>query len=282
MAAEFADGARGGLESGVPDPAPAPAAVTPLPPDTVSVRWLVPAQIPPDAWPVLTACLDDGERARSARFHFAADREAYIAAHALTRGMLSAHAPRAPQAWRFAPTAHGRPEIARAFDDPLLRFNLSHSRGLVAVAVTERRDVGIDVEAVDPSRLSLDLAAATFAPAEVAYVRGLSPAQRPEALFALWTLKEAYIKAVGQGLSLPLDSFAIALAPLSIQFSDACPDDPAIWRLERLRPIRTHALALAVRHPQPAAVMVDAAAMPVAELLARCAQSEGPGRISRR
>ena len=282
MALEFAPRARGGLDFGVPDPAHAAAAALTLEPHPVSVRWLVPALIPPDAWPTLAACLDAGERARAARFHFAADREAYVAAHALTRVLLSDHAPRAPDGWRFSANAYGRPEILLEPGDLPLRFNLSHSRGLVAVAVTRERDVGIDVEAVDPERLSLDLAAATFAPSEVAYVRSLSPAERPEALFALWTLKEAYIKAVGRGLSLPLDSFACALAPLSIEFSAIWTDDPAIWRFECLHPIRTHALALAVRHPQPASVMVDAAEMTVPELLARCAQAEGPVRISRR
>lgn len=257
-------------------------AAVPLAPHAVAVRWLVPALIGPDAWPPLAACLDAGEQARAARFHFAADRDAYVAAHALTRGMLSRHLPRPASGWRFAANAYGRPEIVRAPGDPPLRFNLSHSRGLVAVAVTQALDVGIDVEAVDPARLSLDLAEQTFAPAEVAYVRSLPLAARTEALFALWTLKEAYIKAVGRGLSLPLDSFACTLAPIAIQFSTVWTDDPTNWRFERLRPTRTHALALAVRAPQPAAVAVDAAEMPVAELLALCGQAEGPGRISRR
>lgn len=250
-------------------------------PQPVCVRWLAPEAVPSEAWPQLAACLEASERERAARFHFAADRAAYIAAHALTRALLTQHAPRPAADWRFAAGPYGRPEIVRAAGDPPLRFNLSHNRGLVAVAVTHVCDIGIDVEAVDPARLTLDLAAHTFAPAEVALVRALPEASRTEAWFALWTLKEAYIKAVGRGLSLPLDSFAFALAPLAIRFSAACPDDPASWRFERLSPTRSHALALAVRHPNPASVRVEASEMPVSELLELCAQA-GPGRISRK
>lgn len=250
-------------------------------PQTVIVRWLAPGAVPADAWPLLTACLDAGERERAARFHFAADRAAYVAAHALTRALLSQHAPRPLADWRFATGPYGRPEIVPEAGDPQLRFNLSHNRALVAVAVTHACDIGIDVEAVDPVRLTLDLAAHTFAPAEMAQVRALPEAARTQTLFAFWTLKEAYIKAVGRGLSLPLDSFAFSLAPLSIRFSEACPDDPAAWRFERLTPTRTQALALAVRHPEPTSVRVDAGEISVPELLEICAQA-GPGRISRR
>ncbi len=250
-------------------------------PQTVAVRWLAPGAVPADAWPLLTACLDAGERERAGRFHFAADRAAYVAAHALTRALLSQYAPRAPQDWRFAVGPYGRPEILPEAGDPPLRFNLSHNRGLVAVAVTHARDIGIDAEAVDAARLTLDLAAHTFAPAEVAQVRALPEAARTEALFAFWTLKEAYIKAVGRGLSLPLDSFAFSLAPTVIRFTEACADDPATWRFERLSPTRSQALALAVRHPEPARVRVDAGEMSVPELLGLCAQA-GPGRMSRR
>lgn len=250
-------------------------------PPTVTVRWLAPGAVPADAWPLLTACLDAGERERAERFHFAADRAAYVAAHALTRALLSQQVPRPPAGWRFLAGPHGRPEIMPEVGDPPLRFNLSHNRALVAVAVTHACDIGIDVEAVDPARLTMDLAVHTFAPAEVAHVRALPDAARPQALFAFWTLKEAYIKAVGRGLSLPLDSFAFSLAPLAIRFSDACPDDPAVWRFARLSPTRTQALALAVRHPEPASVRLDAGEMSVSELLDLCAQV-GPGRISRK
>ncbi len=250
--------------------------------DTVDLRWLALDDIAAAHWPRLAAQLDDTERARAERFHFARDRDAYVAAHALTRALLSLHAPCAPAAWRFTANRHGRPEVIAQGPTPPLRFNLSHTRGLVAVAVTLERDIGVDVEQVNPPRLTLALAARTFAPAEVAFLRRLPRADLPEALYAFWTLKEAYIKAVGRGLSLPLDSFAFTLAPLRIAFSDPTADDPAAWHFARLRPTAAHRLALAVRHPTPAAVQVHARAMDGAGLLAICDQgADGPGRISR-
>lgn len=218
-------------------------------------------RIEPGLWPYLEGLLDEAERARADRFRFARDREAYVAAHALVRTMLSAHAPRPPQAWRFSTDAHGKPEIIRTTETPALRFNLSHTHGLVAAAITIDNDVGIDVEVVDATRLTMDLATRYFAAAEIQHLRRLPPDRRLETMFAFWTLKEAYIKAVGLGLSLPLDAFAYQLEPLAIRFSPPLHDDPATWLLRRLTPGPRHALAVALRHPAPQAVTLRAEAM---------------------
>ena len=223
-------------------------------------------------WETLAGLLDDAERTRAARFHFDRDREAYIAAHALARTMLSAHAPRPPADWRFTATAHGKPEVVREPGVPPLSFNLSHTQGLVAVALTLGHDVGIDVEAIDPKRISLDLAARYFAPAEVAFLRATPAEALPEALFAVWTLKEACIKAMGRGLSLPLNSFAVTLDPLAIRFTGTPGESPEHWLLRRLAPTPTHTLALALRHPEPATVGISASGIDAAGLLALAGQ----------
>jgi len=176
----------------------------------------------------------------------------------MVRIMLSSHAPCPPSACRFSTGTHGKPEIVRTAEIPLLRFNLSHTRGLVAAAVTLDNDVGIDVEAIDPDRLSLDLAARYFAASEMDQLRAVPAGRRPEAMFAFWTLKEAYIKAVGLGLSLPLDRFACQLEPLSIRFSPPLMDDPAAWVLRRLKPAPGYAMALALRHSTPQALQLIA------------------------
>jgi 4'-phosphopantetheinyl transferase len=217
------------------------------------------------------ALLDAGERARLARFRAPADRARYLFAHALVRATLSRYAPETPPAaWRFHVGPHGRPEIADelvrggaamgAALAPPLRFNLSHTAGLVACAVALGRDVGVDVEHTATPRFDaqacLEVAASSFAPSELAGLAGLPPEARRERFFAIWTLKEAYIKARGLGLALPLASFAFELgadgpdgaAPaIDLRFAPELEDDAARWHLARLQPTPAHALAVAAR-----------------------------------
>ena len=260
-----------------------PDLLAPVSETTVHVRWLALDAVAPGAWPELASLLDDAERGRAARFHFDHDRHAFIAAHALTRTMLSVGVPRPPADWRFTTGENGKPEIVSDPGVPPLRFNLSHTRGLVAVALTLTHDVGIDVEALDPKRIGLDLAERFFAPAEVALLRATPQQDLTETLFAIWTLKEACIKATGQGLSLPLDAFSLRLDPLAVDFSETTGETAAHWLLRRLSPTASHTLALALRHPAPATVGIGAAEITATDLLALAAQaSAGVGQTGRR
>lgn len=240
-------------------------------------------EITPQSWAGLALLLDDAERARAERFRFERDRHAYIAAHALARTMLSAQSTVPPSDWRFSTNAYGKPEILREAGVLPLQFNLSHTRGLVAVALTLEHDVGIDVESVDAKRFSLDLAERSFAPKEVDLLHAIPASDLPEALFAIWTLKEACIKAMGRGLSVPLDAFALTLDPLAVDFSASLGENPARWMLRRMAPTRTHVLALALRHPDPATVRIDASGIAAAGLLALAGQiASGLGQMRRR
>jgi 4'-phosphopantetheinyl transferase len=239
---------------------------------SVEVRWLKLDDVAPEHWEQLALLLDDSERERAARFHFERDRQAYVAAHALARAMLSGQAPRPLAVWRFTTNVHGKPEVLRDAGTPPLRFNLSHTRGLVAVALTLEHDVGIDVELVDSKRFSFDLAARTFAPEEVELLRATLAADQPQALFAIWTLKEAVIKAMGRGLSMPLADFALSLDPLAVRFLKAHGEDLAQWFLRRFAPTQTHTMAVALRHPDPAAVSIAAAEVDASSLLAFASQ----------
>jgi 4'-phosphopantetheinyl transferase len=227
--------------------------VTPNP-DLVTLRWLPLDTIEAARWPALARVLDETEHARAERFYFEGDRQAYIAAHALTRTTLARRFDREPELWRFVAGAHGKPDI----DDRALQFNLSHTRGLVAVAVTQASEVGVDVERVDPKHLGPDVTERFFAPAECAYLRSLPPEGWTEAAYAFWTLKEAYIKAIGLGLACPLNAFHFVLDPLGVRFSSRIADDPAQWRFQRWRPTRDHAMALGVRHADPNRLQIDA------------------------
>ncbi len=199
----------------------------------MTVRALGLAAISPQEWVALTALLDDEERARAARFAFDEDRRSYVAAHALLRAELSRRADRPPQHWRFAATKLGKPYLLNPPRD--LRFSLSHTRGMVAVAIAEAVEIGVDVEPSDRRAESMKLAERFFAPDEVALLRALEGEARRETFFAIWTLKEAVVKATGQGLSRALDSFAVSLDPPRVTMLDgaALAWTAAHWRKEK-------------------------------------------------
>ena len=200
--------------------------------------------------------LDDEERARAARFVHERDRHQFIAAHALLRILLQELAGGPAGAWRFIAGSHGKPSL---HPDPRLgrlAFNISHTRGAVACAMTLDHDIGVDIEDLErPGRL-LEIAHAYFAPDELIVLHSAPPAEQHAVFLRLWTLKEAYIKAHGDGLSLPLDRFAFALSPPAIAFAPGFPDDPAVWQFCTFTPTASHILSVAVRHggTNPAAV----------------------------
>ncbi|MGE7955629.1 4'-phosphopantetheinyl transferase family protein [Pseudomonas sp. NPDC089530] len=171
------------------------------------------------------------ETERMQRFMFERDRHQYLVTRALLRSTLSLYAPWvAPQQWVFASNAWGKPAIAAPAVP--MAFNLSHTEGLVALALTLESSVGIDVE--PRQRLAdLDLAERFFSASEVRYLSSLPAADQGALFMTLWTLKEAYIKARGQGLSIPLDSFSFELAtPGQIGFScrTLAPSEAQRWR----------------------------------------------------
>lgn len=197
----------------------------------------------------LAGLLSDEERARRDRFVRPVDADTYVVAHALVRRTLSAYGPTAPDAWRFTTNAHGCPAVA---DDqagrPALAFNLSHTHGLVAVAVARGHRVGVDVERV--TRVVMDgVAERHFAASEVGELRALPAEARPRAFFEYWTLKEAYIKARGMGLAIPLGDFAFHLrppAPPAIAFVEGFDDRPERWQFWQAWPTADHRLSLAI------------------------------------
>lgn len=194
--------------------------------------------------------LSPDEHERMARFVFERDRKAFLLTRALVRTTLSRYASIEPAAWQFITNVHGRPEILdRPSGVPDLRFNISHTDGLIACAVTIGREVGVDVENIG-RRLMHDVAGRHFAPKEVSDLRRLPDEEQHRVFFDYWTLKESYIKARGFGLALPLGDFAFKLNPPSppqITFEPGLDDDPATWQFLQDWPTPQHRLALAVR-----------------------------------
>lgn len=196
------------------------------------------------------AWMSEDEHARMARLIFDRDRRRFLMTRALVRSALSRYAAVAPAAWIFTANAHGRPELVdRPHGVPDLRFNVSHTEGLIACAVTIGREIGVDVEHVG-RRLTHDIAGRFFAAREVSDLHALPADEQPKVFFDYWTLKEAYIKARGFGLALPLADFAFTLsppAPPAITFEPALDDDPSTWQFVQDWPTRHHRLGLAVR-----------------------------------
>lgn len=197
----------------------------------------------------LTAILNDEERVRADRYFRQVDRARSIAARALLRLTLSRYTGIAPNAWAFVSNRYGRPELARVPREAAhLRFNVSHTDGLIAVAVTSERDVGVDVEHIDRP-LTHDIAGRFFSESEVRDLRSQPADQQPRVFFDYWTLKESYIKARGMGLALPLGDFSFCLrpdGPPTIAFAPALNDDPARWQFAQAWPSERHRLAVAV------------------------------------
>ena len=197
--------------------------------------------------PGMLALLSPEERAKADRFAFAHDRDCYVAAHALLRATLSDFFTCAPQDWTFVINAWGKPRVEASDASARLCFNLSHTRGWVAVAVALDREVGVDVERIAPARADEEVARQLFAPAEFAAFQEEPQAGRAEAFFDVWTLKEAYIKAVGLGVALPLKDFAFTRDPLRISFAATLDDTPSRWIFRRFPPSPDIAMALAAR-----------------------------------
>ena len=221
----------------------------------ITVRWII---LEPNSGAIasLRRLLDTTEQARADRFRFAADRDAYIAAHAMLRMTLSRATGIEAANLRFRVDKNDKPILDPDQGPRELHFSLSHTRGLAACAIGQSHLLGIDAEAWT-THTPTDIAEHYFSPAEARLVTEKTGWERKEAFFRLWTLKEAYLKATGQGLTIPLDSFAFDLDPLAISLE--APETGSAWRFAEFRPGPRHTIALAVRSLEP--IAIDAAAL---------------------
>jgi len=214
--------------------------------DDVWVRWLSTELAGEAETDGLADLLDAGERSRAARFRHDAARRAFVIGHALVRVGLAKLTGRSARSWEFRTGRHGRPEPILRRDEPLIRFSLSHSHDVVAVALSVEHDIGVDIERVD-NRMHLPNDA--LAPGEKRYLAGLPKQRADAAFFHIWTLKEAYLKALGTGLSRPLASFEVSLSPMAITERNGFRAEG--WFMGRFEPGRTHTGAIVMRHPDP-------------------------------
>lgn len=195
--------------------------------------WHFSLDLPEEAFGPLLELLDDEEKDRASRFKFPAPRSQYIASHAFLRTVLGRYLQTDSSDIRYRISTHGKPELIEGD----LRFNLSHTEGAAVVAIARRRPVGVDVERVRENLEPLELADRFFSRQEAEWLRTQPDSQRIPAFFACWTAKEAYIKACGGGLSIPLAGFSViphsGQPELKLEIQGK-PDDSERWSMWQL------------------------------------------------
>lgn len=221
-----------------------------LPPDEVHI-WRASLDQPPAQVDQLARTLSGDEQRRAARFHFSRDRRRFVVGRGMLRTILGGYLGLPPEAVRFDYGARGKPALAEGSSParPALRFNLAHSEELALYAFAWGREVGIDVERVRPLADADAIVSRFFSAREGASWHRLPEEERPAAFFRGWTRKEAYIKAVGDGLALPLDRFDVPLGPEEGQQELCIAGDPAEalrWALVAFTPAAGYPAALAV------------------------------------
>jgi 4'-phosphopantetheinyl transferase len=199
----------------------------------------------------LEGVLCAGERERATRFARPGDRAAYVVAHALLRRSLSRHANLPPEGWRFEADRFGKPRLS-GLHGTGPSFNLTHTDGLVACVIgPPDLALGIDAEAVDrPLSDLLAIARRFFSADEASALEAHAPSSRRVRFAELWTLKEAFVKAVGTGLSHPLDQVAFEWGDRGSLTVRSATVDAREWQFALFAPTPRHRLSIALKRPE--------------------------------
>ena len=212
--------------------------------------WRASLELPSSQVQRLQNNLSEEELERAERFHFQQHRGHFIVARGLLRTVLGGYLKTEPRRLRFRYGPKGKPELAGDASSRALRFNVSHSHGLALYAVSNDRQIGVDVEYIRPDLAGEKIAERFFCSREAATLRELPADVQQEAFYTCWTRKEAYLKAIGEGITLRLDQFEVSLTPgepavlLSI---NGDPKEASYWSLRELEPGPGYVGALAVK-----------------------------------
>ena len=201
--------------------------------------WLASLEQEPRVARALHDTLNADERQRADRFHFAKDRAHFVVARGVLRDILGRYLGTPPARIGFSYSRYGKPSLKEGDGDDGARlcFNVSHSHELALYAVARGREIGLDIEHLREDLAGPEIAERFFSPAEVAALRTLAPELHTAAFFNCWTRKEAYIKALGEGLSHPLHRFSVSLIPgepASLLHADDDPSAPSRWWMSAL------------------------------------------------
>ena len=205
--------------------------------------WCASLDVPPETSARLYATLTGDERNRSARFRFERARQRFIAAHGILRDLLGRYLQTQPGRISYVYNAFGKPDLSPEFGGRL-KFNLSHSAGHALIAVAADSDVGVDLEYVRAQSDHAEVARRFFSAAEVDQLTALPNHLYDQAFFSCWTKKEAYVKARGDGLAIPLNGFSVPLT------TDPAPSPVDVsarrWSFYTLQPAPGYVGALAI------------------------------------
>ncbi len=240
----------------------------PVAQEEIILRWIETGRIRSWHHDAFAAVLDDKERTRARRFRFKEDEVTFTVAHALARCTLSEVDGRPPRLWTFRIGPYGKPAVVVAQNEPKIRFNLSHTKDLTIVAATIGREVGVDVEKIT-CPAPLEIADRYFTRQERDLLTQSAGLARDEAFFSIWTLKEAYMKALSRGMDLPLDSFTVGLDPARLVRSDQDKTWER-WQLWQGRIGASHIAALAVDWPDADELPISGRAVDPNELSSLC------------
>ena len=200
------------------------------------------------------AVLSDDERTQFQRFHFKNDQHNYLVSHALLRKALSLYVEIRPDEWVFETGAHGKPGLNMELASVPLQFNLTHTDDLCACVITRDISCGIDVEQIARNNKLIPIAERMFAEVEQATLKNKSETEQRQAFFAYWTLREAYVKALGSGLSGSSKSFHFKIAGFDtgncasavIRFDDIKQPGADEWQFEIFQAENQHVMATAL------------------------------------
>jgi 4'-phosphopantetheinyl transferase len=199
-----------------------------------------------------SSLLSIDEKARATKYRFARDRNRYIVGRAALRSIAGRYLHLPPRQPLFFYTEYGKPFLAPDTNPSDIRFNLAHAQEVAVIALTTGREVGLDLEFVKPIPDAAQIAALFFSHEENRELLTLPLGQRQDAFYRCWTRKEAYVKAIGEGLSHPLDRFQVSLAPniparlISVEGS---PQEIARWEMISFDPAPGYIAALVVEGP---------------------------------
>ncbi|MEY2429544.1 MAG: 4-phosphopantetheinyl transferase [Verrucomicrobiota bacterium] len=237
---------------------PAEAISWPFPPDDWLMGvagihvWAIPLDIDASLLGERQATLAPIELERAARFHFQRDRNRFVAGRGALRQVLSRYLQAEPGKLHFNYGPHGKPSLAHSDMQNNLQFNLAHSEGLALLAVAHSGKIGIDLECLRPLDDAEGLVTRFFCPREIAAFQSLAETQKPAAFFNLWTRKEAWLKAIGEGIGHSLNLVEVSFLPGQSAHLLSIPEGPeaaAQWNLRDLAPAPGFAAALAIQGP---------------------------------
>ncbi len=211
--------------------------------------WLVDLDVPAETIKRYWQIISSEEQDRANRFHFPKDREHFIVAHGVLRKILGYYLNSSPKDLCFMQNSCGKPFLTEDKGASHIMFNLSHSHGLALIAAAYKRKIGVDIEWKRDDLASQQIAERFFSPKEVEELLSLEKRLQKTAFFNCWTRKEAYIKARGEGLSIPLHEFDVTLAPdkpAKLLASRVTPDEASSWSMHAVEIDNDHAAAVVV------------------------------------